>query len=317
VAPFEAEKVAPEELALLALQRAVAAPKSGGGFQGAHGQRRFSLDLGHPQSLATLVRVVTSGTTGSWPLVHALQLLEHASAQSPTAQRLVSTEPLVDALVALVATAGASSSSSSSSWRPPPSELLGAALRVLVNVTHHNPPAVALGLRLGLLPPLLGCLRSHCDDHSGDADDADWLLEEEDGAAEGKEASPSFDLSLLAMNALTNCVEISADARALLTASTVSGDETALPFLASLVVRRAAAFREELAKPLEADAGAGAHPAEGEGAWPVEDLVVCGYASLLLGCLLRDRPDNLAALQVPHAPEDSSHMSADALFLHA
>jgi hypothetical protein len=305
VAPYQAETVLPEELALLALQRALSGSKNGRSFQGANGQsQRQSLDLSSSAGLAVLVRIVTRSQHG-WPLLHALELLEHASSQSVESQQLLSTGSLLASLVSLVNLEGALSSSSSPPW---PCDVVGAALRVLINVTHHNPTAVGMALQQGIVPPLLASLRKHNIKLEEGA--AEWLLEEEGETGEGGEdasgAHPSFDLSLLTMNALTNCVEISADARDLVASSIIEeeggvggGDGATIPFLATLVGRRAAAFKQELAKPLEGAASHVAEESEKEAdEWPVEDLVVCGYASLLLGCLVRDRPDNYTTLQV-------------------
>ena len=310
-----------------------------------------------------------------WSTLDALVLLEYVIAQSPSYQRSLSPVTgdgdesdhfggaFVKALLDIINTslhAAESGHNGQSPSLPPPvarvpspstcpstEAMLSAALRVLINLTHHNPPAVAAVVSGEGLEGVLACFLIAETDasspsassfsptspsssmeaatHSGNgARNFDLLLEDEVSTCdfEGDQKVPlqqssSFDRMLLAMNVLTNCVEISTEARSQLSCLPVSDcrgnrssnekrpyrggakNTTCILHLVAFLNACCASFAAELAKDIvPMDDGIGESESclsTGSGSevdWKIEDLVLAGYCSLLLGCLMRDHRAN-------------------------
>ena len=306
--PYDALSISAPELALLTLHKASDCER-----RGPLGDDRC-LFLRESGALAHLCSIITGRQNASnWPFVQALQLLEHAASQNPEIQMALTPQDphnLGPSLIpSLLTTVASSVAPSPSMAQPPPAptgaavsrspgqtEVLGGALRVLINLTHHNPPAVALVVGHGL-GAFLDVLVFHSNVSACEAVEKgglDWLLEDEE-APSCDEAD--FDLILLALNALTNCVEISSDARTILSSMCV-GSESVCVYLTGLLNLHSASFADELSKDMSGEKGGDAE----DGDWAVEGLVMCGYIALLSGCLLRGHPENRAAVEADLGP---------------
>lgn len=181
--------------------------------------------------------------SSGWALVHTLQVIEAVATVSPRLQHeLAETPSLVARLTELASSLakGEAGGEGGSGERGGScgTEMLGAVVRVLINFTHHYPPAVEALMTSGGLPAALALFvvneqrdrrrsshtgvgmvgASTTGEGGGEAmgtaslepDGADWLLADGAPLAQEPEGGGSFDLALLALNLLTNCIEVSA-----------------------------------------------------------------------------------------------------------
>ncbi|RLO11334.1 hypothetical protein DYB28_010167 [Aphanomyces astaci] len=200
-------------------------------------------------------------------LLHGLRLLEQASfLERGTQDHLVLNTNVVTVLLRIL------SSSSSSESTVVPNELPLMALRVLINLTHKNDiacthVAAAHGTRV-LVAHFL---------HAASAisgEDAATLPDDIDVATTSDKST--FDMCLLTLSALVNCVEHNDTNRD----DVARYDDSTLDKLTLYFVGRVASFEHILHHP-DTESGA---------TWNPEDVILSGSTAMLLGCVMRGRP---------------------------
>ncbi|RHY99740.1 hypothetical protein DYB35_011654, partial [Aphanomyces astaci] len=200
-------------------------------------------------------------------LLHGLRLLEQASfLERGTQDHLVLHTNVVTVLLRIL------SSLSSSESTVVPNELPLMALRVLINLTHKNDiacthVAAAHGTRV-LVAHFL---------HAASAisgEDAATLPDDIDVATTSDKST--FDMCLLTLSALVNCVEHNDTNRD----DVARYDDSTLDKLTLYFVGRVASFEHILHHP-DTESGA---------TWNPEDVILSGSTAMLLGCVMRGRP---------------------------
>ncbi|RHY53766.1 hypothetical protein DYB34_005185, partial [Aphanomyces astaci] len=199
-------------------------------------------------------------------LLHGLRLLDQASfLERGTQDHLVLHTNVVTVLLRIL-------SSSSSESTVVPNELPLMALRVLINLTHKNDiacthVAAAHGTRV-----LVALFLHAASAISGE--DATTLPDDIDVATTSDKST--FDMCLLTLSALVNCVEHNDTNRD----DVARYDDSTLDKLTLYFVGRVASFEHILHHP-DTESGA---------TWNPEDVILSGSTAMLLGCVMRGRP---------------------------
>ncbi|RHY35281.1 hypothetical protein DYB32_000251 [Aphanomyces invadans] len=243
-----------------------------------HDRKMLLRDCGGLDTIARIIDVASAASVvergAASHLFHSMRLLEQASFLERGIQdHLVLHTNVLSVLLRIL-----------SSSRHDTRELTLMALRVLINLTHKNDIASThIAAAHGTHALLALFLHASSSTSSQETEEPSMLDNDKAG----------FDMCLLALGALINCVEHNETNRD----DVARYNDSILDMLTAYFVTRVSTFEHILLRP-NADVIATWHP---------EDVILSGSMAMLLGCIMRKRSSNahriLAAL-----PDQSPHL---------
>lgn len=255
-----------------------------------------------------------------------LQVMEHASfLAGPVQRKLSSHRLLLNKLLIVVRFFGGNFSADTNlrtnlqdrRFNVPVIDVLQAALRLLINLTHRNSTANDHVASLGGMRVLIDAFRRVCD-----------LV---DVPSENASISKHFfDLQLLLLSAMANCIEVSEENRQMLSSltlnpvgaedsSAVMNAETKPPlsvceFLTKYFCHKLESYIHVFdINNIQSDTNPNARLSAAEDEdWNPDDIILSGCCALLLGCLMKDSQENVNCI-LDGLPEKSPRLLLRAL----